>query len=192
MNVPPCCHKDAGRRNKESALKNHYFFLRLDENSARKQPIGYLLYNPNRSSQISMKNWRANARPVLTLHLWYKTILKVWRKSWEPFRIYPLTSTANPAQFTQLAVKPCKKVCLTIRLISIVFYSLTLIHLKCSITFVFPGWFQQTPWAYIDFFVFISRFSYSSRFFAIDRVFSSISLTYLEMKAKHVVSQIHF
>ena len=31
-------------------------------------------------------------------------MLKVLRKSWEPFRIYQLTSTANPAQFTGLAV----------------------------------------------------------------------------------------
>ena len=29
----------------------------------------------------------------------YEAMLKVWRKSWEPFRIYQQTSTANPAQF---------------------------------------------------------------------------------------------
>ena len=29
-------------------------------------------------------------------------MIKVWRKSWEPFRIYQLASTANPAHFTQL------------------------------------------------------------------------------------------
>ena len=28
-------------------------------------------------------------------------MLKVWKKSWEPFRIYQLTSTANPAEFTK-------------------------------------------------------------------------------------------
>ena len=49
-----------------------------------------------------MKNWRVKARPVLTPHLWYKAMLKVWRKSWESFRIYQLTSTANLVQFTQL------------------------------------------------------------------------------------------
>ena len=49
---------------------------------------------PPRPSEISEKNWS-----TLTSHLWYKAILKVWRKSWEPFRIYQLTSTVNPAQF---------------------------------------------------------------------------------------------
>ena len=36
-------------------------------------------------------------KPFLTSHLWYKAMLKVWRKSCEPFRIYQLTSTANSA-----------------------------------------------------------------------------------------------
>ena len=35
MNVPPCRHKDAGRRHKESASV-HYFLLRLDEKSCQK------------------------------------------------------------------------------------------------------------------------------------------------------------
>ena len=52
---------------------------------------------PPKPSEISMKNWSAKVKPVLTPHLWYKAMLKVWRKSWEPFRIYQLTSTANPA-----------------------------------------------------------------------------------------------
>ena len=29
-------------------------------------------------------------KSFLTSHLWYKAMLKVWRKSWEPFRIYHL------------------------------------------------------------------------------------------------------
>ena len=33
----------------------------------------------------------AKVKPVLTSHLWYKAMLKVWRKSWDPFRIYQLT-----------------------------------------------------------------------------------------------------
>ena len=41
-------------------------------------------------------------KPFLTPYLWYKAMLKVWRKAWEPFGIYQLTSTANPANFTQL------------------------------------------------------------------------------------------
>ena len=28
-----------------------------------------------------------------------KAMLKIWKKSWEPFRSYLLNSTANPAQF---------------------------------------------------------------------------------------------
>ena len=57
---------------------------------------GYLNTTP-RPPDISMKNWRAKVKPVLTSHLWYKAMLKIWEKSWEPFRIYQLTSTANPA-----------------------------------------------------------------------------------------------
>ena len=49
-----------------------------------------------------MKNFMSTVKPVLTPHLWYKAMLKVWTKLWEPFRIYQLTSTANPAQFIQL------------------------------------------------------------------------------------------
>ena len=41
-----------------------------------------------RQSEISMKNWRAKVKPVLIPNLWYKSMLKVWRKLWEPFRIY--------------------------------------------------------------------------------------------------------
>ena len=53
-----------------------------------------------RLSEISEKN-------LSNRHFWhpiydtYKAMLKVWRKSWEPFRIYQLTSTANSARFTQ-------------------------------------------------------------------------------------------
>ena len=57
---------------------------------------------PPRPSKISMKNCMAKVKPVLTPHLWYKAMLKVWRKSCEPFRIYQLTSTSNPAQFLKL------------------------------------------------------------------------------------------
>ena len=60
------------------------------------------LVTPHRLSNMSMKKEITNLKPVLTPHLWYKAMLKVWRKSWEPFRIYQLTSTANPAQFIQL------------------------------------------------------------------------------------------
>ena len=38
----------------------------------------------------------------MTSHLWDKAMLKVWKKSWEPFRIYQLTITDNPAQFDKL------------------------------------------------------------------------------------------
>ena len=47
------------------------------------------LTTPPRPSEISMKNWKAMVKPVLTFHFWYKAMLKVWRKLWEPFRIYP-------------------------------------------------------------------------------------------------------
>ena len=36
-------------------------------------------------------------KSVLTPHFWYKAMLKVWRKLWEPSRIYQLTSTSNLA-----------------------------------------------------------------------------------------------
>ena len=57
----------------------------------------YWLFTPPRLSEISMTNWRAKVKPVLTPHLWCKAMLKVWIwwKSWEPFRNYQLTSTAN-------------------------------------------------------------------------------------------------
>ena len=42
---------------------------------------------PPRPSK-TVKNWKAEVKPVLTPNLWYKAMLKVWRKSWEPFRIY--------------------------------------------------------------------------------------------------------
>ena len=62
----------------------------------------FVLVTPPRLSEISEKNWSTKAKPFLTSHLWYKAMLKVWRKSWEPFRIYQLTNTANPAQFHKL------------------------------------------------------------------------------------------
>ena len=52
-----------------------------------------ICYTPPRPSEISEKNWSTLLKPFLTSHLWYKAMLKVWRKSWEPFRIYQLTST---------------------------------------------------------------------------------------------------
>ena len=52
-----------------------------------------------RPSEKSEKNWSTQAKSFLTSHLWHKAILKVWKKSWEPFRIYQLTSTANSAHF---------------------------------------------------------------------------------------------
>ena len=57
----------------------------------------WIEFTPPRTSEISEKNWSTKAKPFLTSHLWYKAMLKVWRKSWEPFRIYQLTSTANSA-----------------------------------------------------------------------------------------------
>ena len=51
---------------------------------------------PPKLSQIIEKNWSTKAKPFLKSHLWYKVMLRVWSKSWEPFRIYLLTSTANP------------------------------------------------------------------------------------------------
>ena len=48
------------------------------------------LPTPPRPSEISMKNWRAKVKPVLTSNLRYKAMLKVLRKSWEPFRINKL------------------------------------------------------------------------------------------------------
>ena len=59
-------------------------------------------YTLPRPSEISMKNWRAKMKAVLKSHLWYKAMFKVWRKSWEPFRTYQLTSIANLAKFKQL------------------------------------------------------------------------------------------
>ena len=53
---------------------------------------------PPRPSEISEENWST----FLTSHLWCKAMLKVWKNSWEPFRIYQLTSTANPSQFHKL------------------------------------------------------------------------------------------
>ena len=32
--------------------------------------------------EMSMKNCRAKVKPVLTPHLWYKAMLKLWRKLW--------------------------------------------------------------------------------------------------------------
>ena len=55
----------------------------------------WMSLTPPRSSEISMKNWRAKVKPVFTPHLCYKFMLKVWRKLWESFRIYQLSSTAK-------------------------------------------------------------------------------------------------
>ena len=55
-------------------------------------------------SDINEKDWSTKANPFLTSHLWYKSMLKVWRKSWEPFRIYQLTSTANPVIICEIGL----------------------------------------------------------------------------------------
>ena len=47
--------------------------------------------------EISEKSWSTKTKSFLASHLWYKAMLKLWRKSWKPFRIYQLTSTANSA-----------------------------------------------------------------------------------------------
>ena len=57
---------------------------------------------PLRTSEINEKNWCTKVKPFLTFHLRYEAMLKVSRKSWEPFRIYQLTITANPTQFHKL------------------------------------------------------------------------------------------
>ena len=55
-----------------------------------------------RPSEISEKNWSTKAKPFLTSHLWYKAMLKVWKKSCELFRICQLTSTAHLAIICKL------------------------------------------------------------------------------------------
>ena len=40
-------------------------------------------------------------------HKQVRKMLKVWKKSWEPFKIYQLTSTANPAIFVKLGLIGC-------------------------------------------------------------------------------------
>ena len=59
-------------------------------------------YTPPRPSEISEKNWNTKAKPFLTSHLWYKAMLKVWRKSCESFKFYHLTNTDNQAQIWKL------------------------------------------------------------------------------------------
>ena len=68
---------------------------------ASNQTIWGIVYPPW-PSETSEKNWSTKAKPFLTSHLWFIAILKVWTKSWEHFRIYQLTSTANSAQFQKL------------------------------------------------------------------------------------------
>ena len=60
------------------------------------------LTTPPSPSEISEKNWSTKAKPFLTSHLLDEAMQKVRRKSWEPFRIYQLTSSANTAQFHKL------------------------------------------------------------------------------------------
>ena len=61
-----------------------------------------------RPSEISMKNWSLQMTPVLTPHLWHKAMhAERIKKIWVPFRIYQLTSTANPAKFTQFGRIGC-------------------------------------------------------------------------------------
>ena len=55
-------------------------------------------YTPPRPSEISEKDWSTKSKSFLTSHLWYNPLLKVWKKSWEPFRIYQLTRTAKGSQ----------------------------------------------------------------------------------------------
>ena len=59
-------------------------------------------FTPPRPSKISEKTWSTKVKPFLTSHLWYKAMLKIWKKSWKPFTIYQLNSTANPAHFYKL------------------------------------------------------------------------------------------
>ena len=41
------------------------------------------LRTPPRPMEISKKNWSTKVQPFLTSHLWYKALLKIWRKSRE-------------------------------------------------------------------------------------------------------------
>jgi hypothetical protein len=82
-----CSRHDAARRAVERLLTYSKvgILLRTEATSCTTWAAQSWPHTPPRSSEISMKN------------LWYKAMLKVWRKLWEPFRIYQLTSTANPA-----------------------------------------------------------------------------------------------
>ena len=48
---------------------------------------------------LSGKNVRAFLVCVFLMKWYKKNILKIWKKSWEPFGSYLLNSTANPAHF---------------------------------------------------------------------------------------------
>ena len=50
-------------------------------------------------SGLQSFNWSTKAKFFWQIYLWYKAMLKVLTKFWEPFGIYQLTGTANPAQF---------------------------------------------------------------------------------------------
>ena len=65
---------------------------------------------PPNTSEISEKNWCKKLEPFLTCHLRYEAMLKVSRKSWEPFkfRIYQVTITANPTQSYPIRDGLCK------------------------------------------------------------------------------------
>ena len=69
----------------------------------RSIPTNVFGYSLPRMSEISEKNW--STKSFLTSHLWYKAMLKVWKKSWKPFRLSQLTSTANPAIICQIGLE---------------------------------------------------------------------------------------
>ena len=53
-------------------------------------------YTLPRPSEISEKNW---SKVIVDIAFMSQSHAESMKKSWEPFRIYQLTSTANPAQF---------------------------------------------------------------------------------------------
>ena len=91
------CSKEAHRKQ----LKALFFIKNLSMNGTWSKDI---THTPPRPSEISEKSWSTTVKPFLTSHLWYKAMLKVWRKSWEPFRIYQLTSTANLAKICEIGL----------------------------------------------------------------------------------------
>ena len=58
-----------------------------------------LLFTPSIPEIIWVRNVRAIVVCGFLMKSLKKLILKIWKKSWVPFRSYLLNSTANPAQF---------------------------------------------------------------------------------------------